>query len=253
MEHLDDQFLDEVVSQEPVQDCLSNLEEVLKNIFLQVSGRAIEGYNPYLLEIHTENRLNYSDVYMFSGPHGVGKSTVLQQFVINPDCVVVLNHSTRTLRPSEEDGDHIISVSEEDFLRMRDTGGLITYTFRNDRGWSGLSTAAMDSALQTDRKIFLDRSPLSVQTVIHWLTDHNLEVRLVVLLPPNLQELTRRLLKREMRGEREVSLAVDIIEKNLNPQRVNDLLLLTQCDPDQLVFLVNDEVIRVRDRIVACL
>ena len=59
---------------------------------------------------------------VLSGPSGVGKGTILKQFINDPDLNLGLSISmtTRKMREGEQDGVNYYFVSKEEFLRTRD-------------------------------------------------------------------------------------------------------------------------------------
>ena len=66
---------------------------------------------------------------VLSGPSGVGKGTILKQFINDPDLNLGLSISmtTRKMREGEKDGVNYYFVSKEEFLRTRDEGGLLEW------------------------------------------------------------------------------------------------------------------------------
>ena len=65
-----------------------------------------------------------------SGPSGVGKGTVLKEFMNDPDLKLSYSVSmtTREKRPGEVDGINYYFVTKEEFEKVRDEGGLLEWT-----------------------------------------------------------------------------------------------------------------------------
>ena len=64
---------------------------------------------------------------VISGPSGVGKGTVLKEFINDPELKLAYSVSmtTRAMRPGEVDGVNYYYVTREEFERARDNGELL--------------------------------------------------------------------------------------------------------------------------------
>ncbi|MES0328427.1 MAG: guanylate kinase, partial [Gammaproteobacteria bacterium] len=63
------------------------------------------------------------NLYIISAPSGAGKSSLVSALVKDwPDIEVSVSHTTRTIRPGEEDGVNYHFVDEAAFVEMIDQG-----------------------------------------------------------------------------------------------------------------------------------
>ena len=72
--------------------------------------------------------MNRGQLIVVSGPSGVGKGTVLQQYLAGRQNVAYsVSATTRAPRPGEEDGVHYFFLSKEQFEQTAQSGGMLEY------------------------------------------------------------------------------------------------------------------------------
>lgn len=134
-----------------------------------------------------------SRLLVLAGPSGVGKGTVLAALRrLLPDLWVSVSVTTRAPRPGEVDGEHYVFVSRERYDRMVAGGELLEHDEHFAAGY-GTPLAPVEQALAEGRPAVLEIDFHGARQVRRALGERAL---LVMLLPPDLDELERRLLGR---------------------------------------------------------
>ena len=68
-----------------------------------------------------------------SGPSGVGKGTVLKEYLASRDQIAYsVSATTRSPRPGEEHGVHYFFLSREEFEQTVQSGGMLEYASYNN-------------------------------------------------------------------------------------------------------------------------
>ena len=134
---------------------------------------------------------------MIAGPSGVGKGTVVHRVLeAVPGLILSVSATTRRPRPTERDGVDYVFLTDEEFDRMTEGGELLEWAdvFGNRYG---TPAGPIRRVLETGRDVLLeidvqgarqvkDRMPLAV---------------LILLEPPSMDELERRLRSRGTEDE----------------------------------------------------
>lgn len=130
---------------------------------------------------------------VLSSPSGAGKSTIARN-MLHDDANLSLSVSvtTRARRSSEIDGTHYHFISEREFERMRESDALLEWAQVHDNFY-GSPRDPVEEALCAGRDILFD---------IDWQGGKQLtqkartDVVSVFILPPSMNELRDRLLRR---------------------------------------------------------
>jgi len=128
-------------------------------------------------------------VIVVSGPSGAGKSTVVKR-VLKKDERIALSVSltTRPPRPGEKDGREYRFVSEEEFIRVRDSGGLLEWAEVYGHFY-GTPRAPIEAHLSEGRDVLLE---IDVQGGMQ-VRENMEEAVMIFIVPPGMEELERRL------------------------------------------------------------
>ncbi|PRQ64275.1 guanylate kinase [Vibrio sp. V01_P9A10T6] len=130
-------------------------------------------------------------LYIVSAPSGAGKSSLISAMLeTNPTYAmkVSVSHTTRGMRPGEQDGVHYHFVQKELFEELITTGEFLEHAevFGN---YYGTSKVWIENNLNKGIDVFLD---------IDWqgarqIRDKMPDAKSVFILPPSKEELERRL------------------------------------------------------------
>lgn len=139
--------------------------------------------------------MNRGRVVIFSGPSGVGKSTVLGQILQNhPDYFFSVSATTRAPRPGETPGVsyHYLTPGEFQDLLRRDA--LMEYNLYAGGDYYGTPAQPVYDVLSRGGTAVLDVDPKGAAQVLAKIP----EAVTIFIAPPSMAELRRRL---ESRGD----------------------------------------------------
>ena len=136
-----------------------------------------------------------------SGPSGVGKSTIVAEMARRrPQVVPIVTATTRRRRPNEIDGVHYHFLSDAAFQALIARDGLLEHA-NNHGHWYGTPVDQVRGILAAGRDAILTISPEGARNVRKLVPD----ALLIFVMPPSMEDLTRRL--RSRGSESEASLA----------------------------------------------
>lgn len=177
------------------------------------------------------------ELIVLSGPSGVGKSTVIAELLsCRRDIHFSVSFTTRQPRVGEEDGVNYNFVSREEFERMIRDGELLEYA-EYVGNYYGTSLKVIEDYLQKGVDVLLD---IEVQGAAK-VREKCPEAVLIFIIPPSLEELSRRLRNRNTDS-------VDVIAQRLEKSRAE---CRESVKYDYLV--VNDNVMSAAQEILAIL
>jgi len=128
-------------------------------------------------------------LYIFSAPSGAGKTSLVKALLEDTaDLVVSVSHTTRAMRPGEENGVHYHFTQMEKFREMVEQGVFIEHAQVFDN-YYGTSQQAIEAQLAAGLDVILE---------IDWQGARQVRQRMpgtvsVFILPPSRAELERRL------------------------------------------------------------
>ncbi|MBR5872901.1 MAG: guanylate kinase [Oscillospiraceae bacterium] len=129
---------------------------------------------------------------VISGPSGVGKGTVIKRlFEIEDNLYFSVSATTRKPRPGEIDGVHYSFKTREEFEHDIETGEMLEYAIFNGN-YYGTPRSAIEQRLSEGKDVVLDIEIQGAKNVKKIMP----ESALVYLLPPDIEELKRRLIGR---------------------------------------------------------
>ena len=129
---------------------------------------------------------------VISGPSGVGKGTVIKRlFEIEDNLYFSVSATTRKPRPGEIDGVHYSFKTKEEFEHDIETGEMLEYAIFNGN-YYGTPKSAIERSLSEGKDVVLDIEIQGAKNVKKMMPDS----ALVYLLPPDIEELKRRLIGR---------------------------------------------------------
>ena len=135
-------------------------------------------------------------LFLISAPSGGGKSTLLKMLSEEPDFVYSISCTTRAPRPGEADGRdyHFLSVAE--FGRRIAAGEFLEQAQVHGNFYGTLRQTILDS-MNSGRDVLMDVD-IQGATRIRANADEQMRAALadIFLMPPSMEELRRRLLKR---------------------------------------------------------
>lgn len=161
-----------------------------------------------------------------SGPSGVGKGTVLKEYLNSRDGIAYsVSATTRQPRPGEENGIHYYFLSREEFERTAAEGGMLEYASYNGN-YYGTPKAPVEQQRNQGNDVVLE---IEVQGALQ-VKKSCPDALLIFVAPPSFEELKNRLTGRQTEDAKTV-------EKRLNIAR-QELMCAGEYD----YIIVNDTV-----------
>ena len=131
-------------------------------------------------------------LYIVSAPSGAGKTSLVKALLDSTNEISVsVSHTTRAMRPGEQDGVNYNFVSVEDFTGMLERGEFLEHAevFGN---WYGTSQAWVEQSLANGKDLILEIDWQGAQQVRRLMP----KTKSVFIMPPTRQALLQRLRNR---------------------------------------------------------
>ncbi len=136
-----------------------------------------------------------------SGPSGVGKGTVLGEYLSSRENIAYsVSATTRSPRPGEQDGVHYFFLSKEAFQQTANSGGMLEYANYNGNFY-GTPKAPVEQKRAQGIDVVLEievQGALQVKKVCP-------DALLIFIAPPSFAELQSRLTGRHTEDEQTVA------------------------------------------------
>jgi guanylate kinase len=131
-------------------------------------------------------------LYTVSAPSGAGKTSLVNALVQRcPDLVVSVSHTTRAVRPGEENGVNYHFVAEQDFRAMLERAEFLEHALVFGNLY-GTSQRWVEQQLNRGYDIILEIDWQGAQQVKRLLP----QTRAIFILPPSREALQQRLTRR---------------------------------------------------------
>lgn len=192
--------------------------------------------------------------YIISSPSGAGKSSLLkalfEQHNNDNSMYLSVSHTTRPPRPGEVDHVHYHFVTVDEFKNLIDRQAFYEWAQVFDK-YYGTSRELVQQALQNGQDVFLD---------IDWQGARQMrkmepEAKSIFILPPSLEELRQRLVKRAQDSEEVIANRMNKAQREIShyneydyclinddfDQTLNDLWSIINANRHTRVILENNE------------
>lgn len=128
-------------------------------------------------------------IFVVTAPSGTGKTTLLKR-LLNEDAALrfSISYTTRPPRPGEVNGKDYFFVSPAEFHRLQAQGALVECVEQFGY-WYGTSKEWIAASVAEGHDLVFDVDPRGGRAI----KAHFPQAILIFVLPPNLQELERRL------------------------------------------------------------
>jgi guanylate kinase len=175
---------------------------------------------------------------VFSGPSGVGKTTIVHAVRDRFDAVFSVSATTRPMSDQEQNGVDYDFLTEDAFQRMIDSDAFLEHAQVFGKHFYGTPRANVDRALEVGRVVILD---IDVQGAMQ-VHDRAPDALLIFILPPSEEELLRRLRTRGRDEEASIQRRFAEAKREIRRARTSNAYD---------AFIVNDELERAIEETTA--
>ncbi|MBP5593679.1 MAG: guanylate kinase [Clostridia bacterium] len=169
---------------------------------------------------------------VLSGPSGVGKGTINEMLSKKlPKMIQSVSVTTRRPRKGEKDGVHYFFRTEEEFKQLKESGMLLEYaeTFSH---FYGTPRSFVEENLKSGRDVMLE---IDVKGAIQVKKSYP-ECVSIFIVPPDMNELERRLRLRGTEDEKELKERLRVAEEEILQSSFFDFVVVN----DDLSRAVNE-------------
>ncbi|MBQ3597542.1 MAG: guanylate kinase [Clostridia bacterium] len=181
-------------------------------------------------------------LFVISGPSGVGKGTIAKKLVErNSQFALSISCTTRSPRPGEKDGIDYFFISKQEFQNKIDNNGLLEYS-NHFENFYGTPRQFVEEKLKThDVLLEIDvNGGLKVKEEFP-------QALLIMILPPSIEEIRNRLIKRSTESIQKIDLRMQRIKYELEKKSLYDFSVVN----DKLITAVEkiEEYIKLQKNI----
>ena len=155
-----------------------------------------------------------------SGPSGVGKGTVLKEYLASRDQIAYsVSATTRSPRPGEEHGVHYFFLSREEFEQTVQSGGMLEYASYNNN-YYGTPKKPVEEQRAKGNDVVLEIEVQGALQVKKACPDA------LFIAPPSFEELASRLTGRQTEDSKTVENRLNIAHKELLCAKEYDYIIV---------------------------
>ncbi|WP_313756621.1 guanylate kinase [Tissierella sp.] len=149
---------------------------------------------------------------IISGPAGTGKGTVCKEVLErNEDILYSISATTRKPRVGEVDGTNYFFIDREEFNRKIENGEFLEYAYVHTNYYGTPRDFVVDK-IDNGETVLLE---IDVQGALQVKKNYS-EAVLVFILPPTMEELRDRIVKRGTESEEDINRRFENAFKELN-------------------------------------
>lgn len=136
--------------------------------------------------------MTQGNLYIISAPSGAGKSSLVSALVADrPEVEVSVSHTTRAMRPGEQDGVNYHFVDEASFVEMVNQGLFLEHAQVFDNRY-GTSRQSIEAQRQNGKDVILEIDWQGARQIRQLVSG----CKSIYILPPSVAALKQRLQKR---------------------------------------------------------
>jgi len=170
------------------------------------------------------------NLFVIASPSGGGKNTIINRLRhARPEIEYSISVTTRPIGQGEKDGSPYFFVTDERFREMISGGELVEYETVHGF-YYGTPHGAIDRVISGGKSMALD---LDVKGALH-VKEMYLQATLIFLVPPSLEVLRERLLKRKRESQATIEARLEAAEKEIAQSAEFDYVVMND-DLEQTV------------------
>ena len=170
-------------------------------------------------------------LYIVSAPSGAGKTTLVGALLKNmPDIKASISHTTRPMRPGEKEGINYHFVSEETFLSLINKEAFLEHA-QVFNHFYGTSKEWVEKTLSEGIDVILEIDWQGAEQIRDLIP----ESKSIFILPPSLEALEERLIKRGQDDPIVIKRRLDAAKEEISHYMMADYLLINDGFDETLV------------------
>lgn len=171
-----------------------------------------------------------STCLIISAPSGVGKTTVIKEILKKrSNFELSVSFTTRKIRNGERDEQDYYFISHNEFQKKIDEGNLLEHAQVFDNFY-GTCNKTTQKILNSGRGIIFDIDWQGAQQILNSSLQE--KILSIFLLPPSLQELKKRLLKRQTDDELNIIKRLQGAKEEITHHDLYDYILINDDLPE---------------------
>ncbi len=187
--------------------------------------------------------MNNNNIIVISGPSGSGKSTLIKQlFKEHNDLKFSVSHTTRKIRKGETEDINYHYISKKNFEKMIVNKEFVEWA-KVYLNYYGTSWDEIISKSENEDILVLDIDIQGAKKIKEQFND----AVLVLISPPSLSELKKRLINREKREDKDIKTRLKISLSELKEYEIYDHIIINDKLEDSFEIL-NSIIITYKSR-----
>ena len=158
-----------------------------------------------------------------SAPSGTGKTTIVKEVLKEfPDLIFSVSATTRKKRENEIDGRDYFFLTEEEFRKRIENNDFIEWEEVYDGCFYGTLKSYIEENIASGKKVLMDldvKGALSIKRIYP-------EAILIYIVPPDRQELVKRLTKRNTEDQESLMKRIHRAEMELDQKDKFDMTVM---------------------------
>lgn len=159
-------------------------------------------------------------LFVISGPSGVGKDTIVNEYLKNNEGILSISATTRIPREGEENGKHYYFLKKEEFENWIKEDNFLEYAIYNDN-YYGTPKSKILETLDKGINVFL---VIEVQGALQ-IKEKIKDSKLIFIMPPSIYELEKRLRNRNTDSEEMIQNRLKIAIKEMDKAKEYDYII----------------------------
>lgn len=174
-----------------------------------------------------------------SGPSGVGKDTLVREYMKNNKAVLSISATSRKMRSNEKDGVDYYFLTNEEFESKIKENDFLEYAIYNNC-YYGTPKSKIEEELNNGNDVFL---VIEVQGGFQ-IKEKIKDSILIFVLPPSMEELKNRISKRGLDSKEDIENRLKIAEEEIKVSNKYDYLIVNNnidTAVEKLKLIINEE------------
>lgn len=160
-------------------------------------------------------------LFVVSGPSGVGKDTIVQEYLKKNEGHLSISATTRNPRNGEKNGKDYYFLTEDEFKNWIKQDNFLEYAIYNNN-YYGTPKSKIEEDLENGIDVFLI---IEVQGAFQ-IKDKLKNAVLIFIMPPSIEELEKRIINRGLDSKEMIQNRLKIAIEEMNLSNKYDYVLV---------------------------